>query len=362
MNERITDGNVNELKLLKAHPELLNFHGIGGGTWLHQAASRDNVAMVQMLVEEGIDVNSPRQDDPENPLDEAASSGSLKVARWLLDNGAKIDNRGGTRGTTLIGAVNSGSAEIVKLLLERVEDVNVTYGKPPKNALGHALLKGNKQIIELLRARGAVEPKSQATKQPGTIREEILQHVARYIGPVRELELTEIVPGGLPIAIHEVAPGKGRPHITLFTTGMSARAMTVPEDGEYYRFAELLIRLPSDWPLTLQALEDPNNYWPIEWMRRIAQYPHENDTWLGGSHAIIANEEPPEPFAPNVGFTCMLLLTEDTKFGRLKAKDGRIIIFYTMVPLYTEERDLEATEGDSLSFEAFPEIRHQHYC
>jgi hypothetical protein len=262
-----------------------------------------------------------------------------------LDHGAKIDNRGGTRGTTLIGAVNSGSVELVKLLLARGAEVNATYDKPPKNALSHALMYGHEEIAKLLRAHGAIEPRSEPAKKPVTLRDEIFSHVTKNIGPVQELELAEIVPGVVSVAIHVVPPAKGRKHITLFTTGMSDREMTVPRGDEEYRFAELLMQLPSDWPLTLEAFKDPNNYWPIEWISRIAHYPHEDDSWLGGSHAIIANEEPPERFAPNTGFTCMLLLTEDTKFGRLRTKSGRIINFYTMIPLYTEERDLERERG-----------------
>lgn len=344
--EAIEVGNVNEVRqLLRAHPDLLNFYFIGGGTWLHQAASHDNVAMVQMLIEAGIGVNAPRKDDPENPLDQAACSGCVKVARWLLDHGAKMDNGGGMRGTTLIGAVNSGSLEMVKLLVERGADVNVTYDKPPKNALSHALMYGYEDIAKLLRAHGAVEPQSETAKKPTDSRDKILHHVTKHIGPVQDLKLAEIVPGVVSVAVHVVPPSKRREHITLFTTGMSDRSMTVPKGEKEYCYAELLIQLPHDWPLTLQAFKDPKNFWPIEWLRRIAHYPHENDTWLGSSHAIIANGEPPERFAPNTGFTCMLLLTEDSQFGCLKLDKHKIINFYTMIPLYTEERNLELEKG-----------------
>ncbi len=57
-------------------------------------------------------------------------------------------------------------------------------------------------------------------------------------------------------------------------------------------------------------------YWPIEWLKRIARYPHDNDTWLGGPHTIIANGEPPEPFAPNTKMSCLLLLAVSERWPR----------------------------------------------
>ena len=57
-------------------------------------------------------------------------------------------------------------------------------------------------------------------------------------------------------------------------------------------------------------------YWPIEWLKRIARYPHDNETWLGGPHTIIANDEPPEPFAPNTKMSCLMLLANPSEFGR----------------------------------------------
>jgi hypothetical protein len=133
--------------------------------------------------------------------------------------------------------------------------------------------------------------------------------------------------------------------LALVTDGMSARPMTVPPGGEEFRFAELVIYLPKGWPLTDRALKDPNHFWPVEWLRRIAFYPHQNRTWLGGPAAVIANGEPPEPLAPNTKLTCLLAMTEESAFGALTLPGGRNVVFYTLFPLYTEERDLEKEKG-----------------
>ena len=132
----------------------------------------------------------------------------------------------------------------------------------------------------------------------------------------------------------------------LVTEGMSARPMTAPDGGEAFQYAELVLRLPHDWPLTLAAFENPNHFWPIEWLKRIARYPHDNDTWLGGPHTIIANGEPPEPFAPNTKLSCLMLLANPSEFGRwTRPDDGAEVVFYDLFGLYTQVRDLELREG-----------------
>jgi hypothetical protein len=133
--------------------------------------------------------------------------------------------------------------------------------------------------------------------------------------------------------------------LALFTEGMSLRPMRVPKGCEEYRFAELVIYLPRDWPLTARALDDPKYFWPIEWLRHIARYPHEHKTWLGGRSAVIANGDPPEPLAPNTRLACILAVAEESEFGQLRLPSGDVVTFYTLIPIYTEERDLEVKKG-----------------
>lgn len=153
--------------------------------------------------------------------------------------------------------------------------------------------------------------------------------MARHFGPVQELALVEIVPAaGVAVDV-------------------------IPAGQEAYRYTELMIRLPADWPTDDRLLADPNASWPVSWLRRIAAYPAENDTWLGGPYTIVANEEPPEPLAPNTGLTCLLLLQEQGEAGVVRARDGRQILLYSLVPLYTEKRDLELQQGVGALFAGF---------
>jgi len=176
------------------------------------------------------------------------------------------------------------------------------------------------------------------------VREDIVEHMGRHHGVVHDSALVERGAAS-GIELHVIPPLDTRNPIVIFTTGMSEAPQAVPPDHEAYRYTELLIRLRGDWPLDQQSRESPNFGWPFEWLQRIASYLHLNDTWLGGPYTIISNDEAPQPFAPGTAMSCMLLLKEPGSAGTVRCRGGRQIALYSMVPLFTEERDLEKRGG-----------------
>jgi ankyrin repeat protein len=242
-------------------------------------------------------------------------------------------------------AVRNGHFDIVRLLVKHGADINEA-SIDNITPLGYAQFYEREEIEDYLRSLGAITLPPDIPAPSA-----ILEHIEQHIGSVKPLAMQEIVPGDSLISIYLVPADKKkkRNHLTLFTVGMSQRAMSVPAESEgletsAYKFGELLIRLPADWPLTQKALADPRHRWPIDWLRKIARYPHEHNTWLGMA-TIVANEEPPEPLAPSTKLTCILAITERTDFAVARLADGRTVLFYTLVPLYTEERDLEKKKG-----------------
>lgn len=183
---------------------------------------------------------------------------------------------------------------------------------------------------------------------------EIIRHMESHHGPVHENAFHEIVRGDSSISVHVIPPTDERPWMTLFTAGMSDKPMDVPEGYEPYRFAELMIHLPPDWPI--RDVQDPNHFWPIRMLKKIAYLPHHNDSWLGPPPTILSNDDPPEPFAPNTAFTCMVLFPQSGDAGRLRTEDEREIQFYWMLPIYTDERDLELEQGIAHLFDLFDEF------
>jgi uncharacterized protein len=268
------------------------------------------------------------------------------MARWLLDHGASILQTGPRGGGSIIGAVNEGNLEMVKLLIDRGADPNATYGQPPRNALSHAVMFGHADIVDYLRGIGVAEPGLIALQPTGTLRDDFLQYMEHCCGKTSGLALSEIVPVSSPqVSLHIIEPKHRWQKKLVFTTGMSDEAMKVPPGSERFRFAELGLYLPNDWPLDLKSLRAREISWPFDWIRRIARYPHENKTWLGDRGTIISNGTPPGPFAPSTSFCAWLLIESMDQPESFEAKDGRTVIIYVMFPLYPEERELGLSKG-----------------
>jgi hypothetical protein len=178
------------------------------------------------------------------------------------------------------------------------------------------------------------------------------EHVTKHIGPVTDA-FHERVSDVVRVDLLVVGPHEGRPFTTLVTCGMSELPMRVPLENPddlglipELRFAELLLALPPDWPLTPEAFQDEANYWPLRWLKRLARLPHQMEGWLGLGHTV-PNGDPPRPLAPSVPFAGWLidepvLLPKDVL--KLRVAD-RVINFYAAVPLTAAEMDFKMHTG-----------------
>jgi hypothetical protein len=354
--DAVDAGSIATVKgLLAEHPDALNVYK-GSETYLHRAARNDNLELMEYFLDAGIDVNVASRGTWGPPIMSAICYGSPRGVGFLLSHGADPN---GDR--ALIAAINHDSLEIVKLLVEHGVDINRVFpwGEDEKlhfTPLSWAIFSGKSDIADYLRSKGATMPPEETDPGPPTLDDQIIAYFANKLGPVQPQSQQEIVPTGLPIAIHVVPPSEGRNHITLFTTGMSQQPMTVPVGAERLQYAELAINVPADWPLPglpaksralfgwlgkgTQERDPAAGLWPFHWLRTIARYSHENNTWLGGAAVIFANGDPPQPLAPGVPFTSLLMMNIDEV-----TVDGRTVQIYQLLPLYTEERALEMADG-----------------
>jgi hypothetical protein len=146
--------------------------------------------------------------------------------------------------------------------------------------------------------------------------------------------------------VHVIPATEGRDSITLFTTGMSDRPMTVdPRAVGAPAYAELMMRLPKGWPLG----EDS---WPVRWLRRLARLPHEHATWLGWGHTI-PNGDPAAPLAPGVPFTGFIIAPPtslDEQDSVVRTPD-RSIAIYAIYPLHPDELAHKLAHGADALFE-----------
>ncbi|MGG4147594.1 suppressor of fused domain protein, partial [Paenibacillus algorifonticola] len=167
---------------------------------------------------------------------------------------------------------------------------------------------------------------------------EVLQHITDCLGPISQTIGEATAGGNVQINIHIIYPSDERNYITLVTSGMSDGPIDESEKGEKYKYAELLLKLPANWPIN-QWKDDKCN-WPIHWLRRLAILPHLHEGWLN-EYVTIPNGEPPQPLASNTQLSCIILCRAlDPGLDRLPRSDGFVINFYTLVPIYSEERTI----------------------
>jgi len=182
--------------------------------------------------------------------------------------------------------------------------------------------------------------------------EPITRHVESIVGPISSVfheEQSEVVH----LDLLWVEPGGRRNFHTLVTCGMSALPMAVPflkRKRKDFRFAELVLALPLDWPVHEAAVEarQTATSWPINTLRHVARSTHAHKTWLSFGHTIF---EPAEPLGPGTEMTSVflsypLLLSEDILI--LERSDGLKINFLAMIPIYPIEFEFKQHQGADL--------------
>lgn len=331
----------------------------GTSPWIFSAMLFPNYEMtVPLLLGLGADIDATQKGTGNiSAISLATAESDIDKLRFLLEHGAKPTKARAVRGAVV---AMKDQLEMVKLLDQYGADIHEVgeggFSGRYANPLSLAKNYGLDDVVEYLESRGCMlppgddeEPGSVSTSDSDgpTVSDRVIDYFASAIGPPEKLSLIQIVPTGVPIAVHAIPAAADRPFVTLFTTGMSEQAMHVPEGAEEYAYAEIYIQLPADWDYRNHG--DLNLGWPQEWLRSMAQYPENKQSWLGGPVTLVANGDPPAPLAPDAEFTTLLLIADQS----LTTDDGKQIWFYRMMPLFTEERQLEIDEGVPALVKAF---------
>ncbi len=343
----IKEGNADQVAELIGDDESKLTMSTIFGPWLHIAAAQGQLDVAEPLVAMGVDINSRGGIAKGTALDQAASKGHLDIVEYLLSLGAEIDLSEPER-NPLFAAVYGGHLALAEFLIKSGLDPHVTYmgdSGQLKNALSFANECGQEAIAEFLTSAVCSLPSCDGSNG-GEAHRQLISAVADEFGEVSQLALQEIIPvDDVHISVHVIRPNEKHSCVTLFTTGMSDKAMVVPHGQEEYQYAELLVHLPATWQLPNQSDWREECGWPISWLRQIAYYPRQASTWLGGRHAIISNDEPPLPFAANTRLSCMLLIADFANWSPVQISRDKRVHFYTLTPIYAEERDYERQRG-----------------
>jgi ankyrin repeat protein len=119
-------GDVTTMKaLLKADPALIHARDTDGSTPLHCATWKGHQKVVELLLNEGANVDAVNQNEHwgTTPLHAAAHANQAKIAQLLLDHGANVKAKD-MEGRTPMFHTSFHKAKAVAKLLQPFEDVS----------------------------------------------------------------------------------------------------------------------------------------------------------------------------------------------------------------------------------------------
>jgi hypothetical protein len=178
-------GDLAQVKALLDKGASVNSKSPYGQTPLFFACDRGYLEIVKLLVDRGADVNVEDTFYHASALSWAAQKNRTEIVKILLDHGAK------SPGDVVMMGVQMKKPELVKVGLDKGPIAKETLS----GALGAALKSKNDEIINMLRAAGAVPPEPVKTVE---LEPAILQgYVGTYTGGRggTEFEMTFTVKG-----------------------------------------------------------------------------------------------------------------------------------------------------------------------
>lgn len=219
----VDSGDMATVKAMLKDKKRLEEKGFDGETLLSRAISKNNPAMVRLLVKSGADVNEPfhfvagatplmgaviepnmeivkfllaqgaEVDLADNvgwtALFDAASYGYTDMARLLLKRGANVNHQSYRRETALMVASRLGKTEMVQLLLQNHANVNLK-NYLEETALSLALTYNYPAIVRLLKKAGAKEAPEPLSRPVTTMDRSVFDCVLDAFVKVKELAAT----------------------------------------------------------------------------------------------------------------------------------------------------------------------------
>jgi ankyrin repeat protein/uncharacterized protein YecT (DUF1311 family) len=158
----VQSGDLQKIGAYLALPGVgINDHPGDVKTLLDYAAEENNVKVAQYLVDQGADVNTLTQRGSDkmvnnpgvSPLCRAAYFNGLEVMALLLSHGAAVNSAKGTQSPLICAAV-AGNLQAVEMLVERGADVNHEYG-PYQTASSMAIQQKHLEVVQYLLSHGA---------------------------------------------------------------------------------------------------------------------------------------------------------------------------------------------------------------
>ncbi|WP_409405242.1 ankyrin repeat domain-containing protein [Priestia megaterium] len=118
----IKRGDINSVKELIGSNKAILHTMTPFGSWLHIAAKKGQMEIVEYLVHKGIDVNIKGDIFDASPLRVAAGEGHVEIVQYLIQSDVSSAKR-----NPLFAAIYGGHREVVEHLVDQGIDISVQY-------------------------------------------------------------------------------------------------------------------------------------------------------------------------------------------------------------------------------------------
>lgn len=143
------------VELLTANPRIVNYRDTNGETPLLLAVGRRDEQWAGYLLNQGADPNLAARNG-DTPLIVAARAGFDTGVEWLLSMDAKVNEKNRAGETALIAAVQQRQPSVVKILLQRGADPDITDSAQGYSARDYARRDTrNRDLLKMIEAAGA---------------------------------------------------------------------------------------------------------------------------------------------------------------------------------------------------------------
>jgi len=154
IHDAVSSGNVDAVYALMG-PELdIDERTSNGMTATQLAVNNENLEILKILIDNGVDVNASSTRLKIAPLHIAARRGHVEMVNLLLASGADVNQPDHEGASALHFAVRSGNNEIAELLIINGAEVNARDNEE-YTPLHNAAWNGHLQSVELLVDKGA---------------------------------------------------------------------------------------------------------------------------------------------------------------------------------------------------------------
>jgi Suppressor of fused protein (SUFU) len=231
------------------------------------------------------------------------------------------------------------------------DQVAILYIKLSATGVARIATPSSFVLFETALQRVLVSNRSNSSLESQGDRIHVRAHIEKHLGAITRVF---DAPSGAPAdhAVLLVASHDTRPVHTLITLGLSDTPTGMPAGKNASRYIELMMTLPRTWRFDEKSLQDERWYWPVRQLFNISGKPGNESSRLGWGE-VVPNGNPPQPYARNTklcGAVIVPSLLVPQEFYELKIA-AHSIAFFSLLPLYKEEMELQADKGVNHLFE-----------